>query len=502
MSFVLFPTQLFESKYIPKEYLQCKFYLIEHDRFYGINAIKTDSMNFNKKKLLLHKASCLSYLDVMKNKLDITYVTEYPIVKDSQIVMFDTVDKYLTKEITLFYRKLGTEVKMLDSPNFMTNKEQLTAFYNNSKSKGDGKRKKRFMHNAFYKYQLKLHQIPYIKKSYDTENRNAIPKDDKIKMSSTIKNDKNYIKNVNKNVKNKYVQQAIEFVESRFTKNYGTCDDFYLPINHTDAKKWFDEFLNVKMKNFAKYQDAIVPEEPFLFHSVISAVMNIGLINPSYIIKKVIEAYKADKISIKDYEAFIRQLIGWREYQRFIYEFLQDDIVHVNYFGNTGKLSAHWYNGTTGIPPVDDAIKIAFEYGFLHHILRLMVICNFMNLCGIKPIEVYKWFMEFSTDSYEWVMIGNVYSMGLWSDGGITMRKPYISSDKYIQKMAGNRYPHGEWENIWHNLYYNFIYNHKSLLKGTVYSRNINYLNKLNNEEINEIRSVSNKFIKSIVSPF
>jgi deoxyribodipyrimidine photolyase-like uncharacterized protein len=99
-------------------------------------------------------------------------------------------------------------------------------------------------------------------------------------------------------------------------------------------------------------------------------------------------------------------------------------------------LNQSWYSATTGIKPVDDAVRMALDDGYIHHILRLMVVGNFMNLVGIHPDDVYKWFMEFSLDSYDWVMVGNVYSMALWADGGLTMRKPYISGDGYIMKMG------------------------------------------------------------------
>jgi deoxyribodipyrimidine photolyase-related protein len=478
MSFILFPTQLFELKYIPKEYHKYKFYLIEHDKFYGLS-LSNKNMNFNKKKIILHKASCLSYINEMKSKIDIKYLDKYPNIKNSEIVMFDVVDKEITEELIKFYKKQNTQVKILETPNFMTNKENLKIFFNKYKKNN------KFIHSAFYNFQLKLHKIPYITKSYDTENRNAIPKDITSFDPSTSP----------KENKNKFVKDAINFTEKKFKNNLGNSDNFYIPITHKEAKKWFDNFIKSRMKYFAEYQDAIIPEEPFLYHSVISAVLNIGLINPDYIIDKVIDAYKTKKISIQDYEAFVRQVIGWREYQRIIYEFLAEEIIKKNHFNNNNKLTKHWYDGTLGIPPVDDAIKMAFEYGYLHHILRLMVMCNFMNLCEIEPKQVYKWFMEFSTDSYEWVMIGNVYSMGLWSDGGITMRKPYFSSANYVQNMAGNRYEKGEWEDVWHNLYYNFLIKNKKKLMKTIYARNLRHAEKFDNKRINEIKRESKKFI-------
>jgi deoxyribodipyrimidine photolyase-related protein len=475
MNFILFPNQLFELKYIPKKYLGATFHLIEHEKFYGI----TDKMNFNKKKILLHKASCLAYVQTMKKKLKIEYVSKYPTIKNSTVIFFDTIDTYLNDELIKFYKKDKNEISMLETPNFVTNRIDLEKYYKKNK-KGN-----KFIHSSFYNFQLDLHNIPSITKSYDTENRNPIPHDIKIPQAAKQNNDK-------------YVKQAINFVKKKFDNNYGNTDNFYLPITHQQAKKFFNLFLKNKAKFFAQYQDAIIPQEPFLFHSVLSSAMNIGLINPDYVITNVIKAYQAKKISLKDYEAFIRQVIGWREYQRFIYIYLGQEIKSKNYFNNSRKLTEKWYTATVGISPVDDAIKIAFDYGYLHHIIRLMVMCNFMNLCQIHPDEVYTWMMEFSTDSYEWVMIGNVYSMGMWSDGGMTMQKPYISSANYVQKMAGNRYKKGEWEDIWYALYYNFLIINRKKLEKTIYIRNISHLQKLSPDQIRNIKKMSELFITKV----
>ncbi len=471
MNFILFPNQLFELSYIPQEYHEYNFYLIEHEKFYGI----TDGMNFNQKKILLHKASCLAYIDTMKAKIKITYVSKYPNIKNSKIIFFDTIDHYLNSEIKKIYQK-DNAIEILDNPNFMTNHADLEKYYKkHSKNKN-------FIHSAFYNFQLKLHNIPYITKSYDTENRNPIPQE--IKAPQLPK------KNTNK-----YVKKAITYVNKNFSNNYGNTNKFYLPTTHKEAKKFFDSFLKNKAKFFAEYQDAIIPEQPFLFHSIISSALNIGLINPDYIIQKVTQTYESKKISLKDYEAFIRQVIGWREYQRFIYVFLSEETRSKNHFNNKAKLTDAWYKGTLGIPPVDDAIKLAFDYGYLHHIIRLMIMCNFMNLCTIHPDQVYQWMMEFSTDSYEWVMIGNVYSMGMWSDGGLTMRKPYISSANYIQKMAKKRYSKGNWEKIWMSLYYNFLIEQRKKIEKTIYIRNLSYLRTVDSKTIQNIKKTSEDFI-------
>ena len=188
-------------------------------------------------------------------------------------------------------------------------------------------------------------------------------------------------------------------------------------------------------------------------------MLNIGLLTPQEVIDRVVEFRKAhpSKIPMAAYEGFIRQVIGWREYQRYIYVTIGPKIRKMNHFGNKRRLTQAWYDGTTGIQPVDDAIKMGFRDGYLHHILRLMVVGNFMNLVGIHPDEAYRWFMEFALDAYDWVMIGNVYSMAMWADGGMTMRKPYISSSKYILDMSNYSAKGSKWPKKWDAVYHHFI---------------------------------------------
>lgn len=294
---------------------------------------------------------------------------------------------------------------------------------------------------------------------------------------------------------NKYTKEASNYVTKHFPNNYGNTDLPY-PITHKDAKKWLKTFISKRLNKFGTYQDAMVEGEPFLFHSVISPMLNIGLLMPSQVLKEL--AKVKSKIKMNNYEGFIRQLVGWREYQRYTYYFAYSKIKNFNYFGNKNKLSKRLYTGTTDILPLDDAIKTAFDYGYLHHINRLMVISNMFNLLGIHPDEAYKWFMEFSVDSYDYLMIQNVYSMGQWSDGGLTMRKPYISSDNYISNMSN--YESGEWKNIWNALYYNFLQKHDKKLKKTPYSRNLVHWKNKSKAEQKEIIRIARQTIKKLTN--
>jgi deoxyribodipyrimidine photolyase-related protein len=462
---IILPNQLFNIKYLPKNIK--KIILVEEPIYFGFRETK---MNFNKLKLLLHRASMKYYFDYLKDNLDIKieYQNFNKVKYPKKFITFKPYDYLLEKKLKCEY---------IENPNFILTEKDLEEYGN----------KDNYIHYHFYNFvKNKLNILKNIK-SYDKENRLSLPNN--IKIPNT--------KRINDKTEDKYIKEAKIYINKYFGKNYGNMDNFIFPITHKNSEKWLDNFIKNKLNNFGKYQDSINKDEPFLFHSVISPMLNIGLLNPIEIVDKIKKNYEKGKYDIKknDFEGFIRQLIGWREYQRLLYKYKYKEMKNSNIFKNNNKLNDKWYKGNTNIPIIDHFIKIAWNYGYLHHIIRLMVISNFMNLCRINPNEVYKWFMEFSCDSYDWVMICNVYSMGLWSDKGIAMTKPYISTDNYIMKMSD--FKEGEWNKIWKSLFYNFINNNKKIIKDTVYNRNLRYLiKKLNKKEKSELLKPGKEYLK------
>jgi len=163
-------------------------------------------------------------------------------------------------------------------------------------------------------------------------------------------------------------------------------------------------------------------------------------------------------------EGFLRQVIGWREFCRLAAWKYRDVLWNSNGLRARKRLNQNWYDGTTGIKPVDESIRKAFDTGYLHHIERLMIVGNYMTLSGIHPKEMYRWFMEFAMDSYDWVMILNVFAMASYADKGTAFTKPYISSSNYIRKMTHYEvYPN--WTEDWDSKYYSFLAKHKKLFK-------------------------------------
>lgn len=520
---ILLPNQLFtldkiikaiETTFTEKSVSSVSIIMIEHPVFFGMRK-RVGIMNFNKLKLVYQHATTLNYLDELiiksqpvkinniehihyhqcKSKtplLSTLTKTIYNIKNklNDYVVFFDPVDHQLYDEVSAIIKKSlepTNKIIYLDNLLFIDTNKDLEEYHKKYN------KKKSFYHSSFYSWQKKKLDILVNTKSYDDQNRNKMPLNVNVpKLPSTGNS---------KSKQSRNISQSIKYINTHFNNNYGECknhEDIKFPINRDDALNGLHNFCKYRLSSFGKYQDAIDSKQRnFLFHSCISPMLNIGIITPDDIIKTVSEYYKKNsgKVGIANYEGFMRQLIGWREYQRYCYLYGYNDMIKGNYFNNTKKLNKQWYTGNLGVLPVDDAIKMAWRDGYLHHILRLMVIANFMNLRGIHPDEAYKWFMEFSLDSYDWVMIQNVYGMGMWSDGGLSMHKPYISGDGYIMKMSNyskekdikdeetGKITYG-WNTKWYSAYYDFINRNKIKLKGTYYAGMIkNYEKKTKNEK-------------------
>lgn len=493
----LFDIKLLESKITNLHSLD--IFIIEEPYFFGMREPIT--LNFNTLKLAYHRATMRLYFDELQEKLpknDITYLdysqlsspTKYKpfFNKYNSILIFDPVDTYLEAK----YSKILKNITYLDTPLFLCTKDDLESYHSTKKNKDS------YFHASFYTWQRNRLDILAGSKTYDTENRNMMPLETKVPKLITPYSP----------LQKKYINEAFHYVSRIWPNNYTPIDtasktEIKFPISREYALIWLNDFCKNKFKLFGKYEDSIdsVPRN-VLFHSAITPMLNIGLITPDEVIDVITKYYNSHKtqIGIANYEAFIRQIIGWREYQRYIYLYAGEKMRASNYFSNSKKLGPHWYNATTGIDPVDDAIKMAWNDGYIHHILRLMVVGNFMNLCGIHPDDVYKWFMEFSLDSYDWVMVGNVYSMALWADGGITMRKPYISGSGYILKMS-NYLPANDktnWIENWNTVFHHFIDRCQNGLKPTYYKGLVNAWNRKSLEERKKELKIANEIINKI----
>jgi len=445
---LIFPNQLFaESPLLENGH---EVYLIEEYLFFKKYA-------FHKQKIAFHRATMQYYAQYLKERgLVVHYVPSTALQSDirvflealqevQKIHLIDPVDNYLEKRIRT---KTGhVNIQFYDSPLFINTKTDLSTFF-----KPD---KKSFFQTSFYKQQRKKLKILMDEQgnpmggqwTFDSENRKKYPKGKTPPNIYFPKSDEFWL-------------EAVNYTEEHFSQNPGEVSkDPIYPNNHSEAKAWFEQFLQHRFFDFGVYEDAIVKEHIFLNHSLLSPLLNVGLLLPMEVIHRSVSFAEKENIPINSTEGFVRQIIGWREFMRGMYEFKGSYSRTKNYWQFTRKIPPSFYTGTTGIDPIDDTIKKVLKTGYCHHIERLMILGNFMLLCEFNPDEVYRWFMELFIDAYDWVMVPNIYGMSQFSDGGTFATKPYIGGSNYIRKMSN--YPSGDWEKTWDGLFWNFMHEHQ-----------------------------------------
>ena len=453
---LIFPNQLFEHSQLLENGFP--IFLVEELLFFK-------HYNFHKQKIAFHRATMKHYeaflisknieVDYIESSKDISDIRELiPYLKSigiTNISYIDPVDNWLQKRIAKGCLDNSIEKNVYDSPLFLNTKEDLQPFFRSDK--------KKYHQTSFYTAQRNNRHILIDpdgkptggKWTFDAENRKKYPAK-KIPPAIQFPDVDSFYK------------EALEYVDKNFSTNIGqlTTNGLY-PTNFKTSKLWFQQFLEQRFLEFGTYEDAIVAENSILNHSVLTPMLNIGLITPAYVIEQSIAFAETNNIPINSLEGFVRQIIGWREFIRGIYESRGSDERTRNFWGFTKKIPKSFYDGTTGIYPIDQTIKKTLETGYCHHIERLMVLGNFMLLCEFDPDEVYRWFMELFIDSYDWVMVPNVYGMSQFADGGLMATKPYISGSNYLMKMSN--YKKGEWQAVWDGLFWRFMDTHRSFFK-------------------------------------
>ena len=449
---LIFPNQLFkdsplfskkEPVYVVEEYLFFKQY------------------PFHKQKIAFHRASMKKYGEYLKSlDYEVHYINTtqeisdirklVPELKDrgvTHINYIDPNDNWLVKRMEKSCKEQGISTTVFESPLFLNTKEELAVYFNTER--------KKYHQTTFYKKERKKRKILLKpdgspkggKWTFDTENRKKYPKK---KTPPPIQ-----FPDVDA-----YYDEAKGYVKQNFPNHYGglTQQQLY-PTDFDTTKAWLFQFFEHRFMEFGTYEDAIVAENSILNHSVLTPMLNVGLITPKEIVDACLKYAEENDVALNSVEGFIRQIIGWREFMGGMYRFHGTFERTHNYWGFTKRIPPSFYDGTTGIYPLDQTIKKVLETGYCHHIERLMVLGNFMMLCEFDPNEVYRWFMELFIDAYDWVMVPNIYGMSQFADGGLFATKPYISGSNYLIKMSN--YPKGEWQAVWDGLFWRFMDVHR-----------------------------------------
>ena len=217
---------------------------------------------------------------------------------------------------------------------------------------------------------------------------------------------------------------------------FGNLEPFGWAVTRSQALQVLDYFINVRLATFGPYQDSMITGEDTLWHALLSPYLNTGLLQPLEVVQAVETAYYQQELPINSVEGFIRQVLGWREYMRGLYTYVDEDYPQGNFFDHQQPLPDFFWTGDTPMNCLHQSIDQAKRTGYNHHIQRLMILSNFALIAGLSPQEVESWFHAAFIDAYDWVMQTNVIGMGLFADGGILATKPYAASANYINRMS------------------------------------------------------------------
>ena len=451
---LIFPHQLFQNH--PGLQGGRMVYLVEEWLFFR-------QYNFHKKKLVLHRASMKFYESwLSEHGYQVKYVATNAAENDCRLLVAimasqgiqhiyiaDVADDWLLQRMTNACNKHGVQLHILSSPNFLNVPENVGQLVD--------KRGKYFQTNFYVGERKRLNLL--MEKdgkpeggqwTFDSDNRKKFPKNE-------------LLPTYNLPPDNDFLKEARVYVDQHFPDNYGqTQGECLFGVTFQDAAAWLNEFLNKRFHQFGIYEDAIVANQVMLFHSCLTPMLNVGLLNPEQIVQQAIEVGKQLGVPLNSIEGFIRQIIGWREFMRLVYEREGAKQRTRNFWRFKRRIPQSFWTGQTGILPIDITITKVIRDGYCHHIERLMVLGNFMLLCEFDPNEVYRWFMELFIDAYDWVMVPNVYGMSQFADGGMMVTKPYISGSNYLMKMSD--YPKGDWQATWDGLFWRFMSKHREVL--------------------------------------
>ena len=342
-------------------------------------------------------------------------------VEIEKVIITSPGEYRLKQQLIQLGKEIEPELELLEDDRFFCH---LDDFYEWEKS-----RKAPRMED-FYREMRKRHNIlmagdgPVGREwNFDSENRKSPEKGLRPPAPFKVKPDE-------------ITKEVLTLVEEQFSDHFGDLTPFHYAVTRDDALKALSHFITHRLENFGDYQDAMLENEPWMFHSHLSFYINCGLLSPREAIDQALKAYEQEKAPLNAVEGFVRQILGWREYVRGVYWLKMPDYKSENHFNASRPLPEFFWTGKTQMNCLKQCISETAANAYAHHIQRLMVIGNFALLAGLDPDEVNDWYLLVYADAYEWVELPNVTGMCLYADGGYLATKPYAASGAYINRMS------------------------------------------------------------------
>lgn len=453
---ILYPHQLYAFEELPQV---DTVIVVEEPLYFGVD--QQHPLCLHKQKLILLRASMRRYVEevLWPHKVDVDYVELDVFMKSGDVLdrlkkfdhlyAFDPVDEILTHRMLIARRERPDvpAVEFLPSPNFYLKEHDVRQYF---ATKHDQP------FSEFYQWQRERFNV-LIGEDYkpvggswlvDTEKSKKLDEGTPLPSFGVFGD-------------NKWVKDATKYVQAHFPNNPGDTD-FIWPTNHQEAETWLRDFVKKRLNQFAPYEEALDNGAAWTYHSALSASLNIGLLSPKQVLDAALQHHIKQPVPLPSLEAFVRQVLGWREFTRALYVINGSQMRAANPLAHKRRLTNEWYDGTLGIPPFDDMMVKIHQHAYAHHAERLSIAGNLMLLCEIDPLDMQRWFGELFVDAYDWAVLPHVYSMNQLNDQGGIASHLAISNTETL--LRASHYQRGEWSDIWDGLFWRFVEKHKESL--------------------------------------
>ena len=478
--FVLLGNHLYHPDFL-KGHEQDLFFMAENRDFCHSNTFHKHKLTFYL-SAMRHYARELKYhdLNLVYFGMDETKGLAYEdilkkVMKESSLknlTMFEIEGKEQENKIITFCKDNDFKLEFVPSPGFLVSRQEFKS-YVHGKSKPDFRR--------FYEDQRSRHKILVEKDGSPFGGRFIIDEEEKLKWSPK-KNTPKFPASVHDEID----AAVIQLVRQEFSENPGMARAFWYPTSREGALSTFKDFCEHRLPEFGVYQSAICPNEDFLFHSVLAPLLNVGLLTPKQVLDGVIQHAAHHPVSLNSLEAFVRQILGYREYIHGIYQNFGEQQQSSNTLNHERLLHQNWRDGKTGIPLLDDSIQKASRLAYSHGTERSMVLKNMMNLAEINPQEIHRWFAEMHIDSAEWALVPNIYDQ--------SPESAMVWNSKDWLKVSN--YERGEWCEEVDGLYWRFVEKNKKALSKTAASAGlIAELEKLPSDRRQTLERAADNFL-------